>query len=258
MKKDSKYYWLIPFVFIGIFSDSEVGITSSIYLTFTAISINGGPVRYLFPANYLLWYNSSTGPLSSIFLSNFLWDGWTNFIALLVYFMAFMIVVAKSPYRMQKAWFLVIGSILSGVLDAAIIRLILPPRVVLYGQSAVVAGFAGIMSFYIVWETIREMTNFRKNNLAKINKFNIKHGYDTGTSTIHLVSYLFVSILVVVTLWVFLTPAVPEMIRQVHALALSIGIILAGIFTLLTEARPEEKMEKNVANNISNIEGAQE
>ena len=138
--KDRKYYWLIPFIFIGIFS--EVGIILSLYLSFTAISINGGPIRYLYPANYLIWFNASNGSISSIFLSNFIWDGWTNFIALLVYFMAFMVVVAKSPYRTQRAWFLIIGSIFSGVLSATSIRLILPVRAVIYGQSAVVAGFA--------------------------------------------------------------------------------------------------------------------
>ena len=57
----------------------------------------------------------------------------------------------------------------------------------------------------------------------------------------------------------FVSPALPRLTNEIHTIGLILGIVSAGIFTLLTETRLGKKEEINIeSENIFNFEGAQE
>ena len=144
---NGKNYWLIPLVFTIIFSG--IGFILWSYVGIFTLSVNGS-TYYLLPSNYLTWYNTANGPFSSIFLANFIWDGWGNFQVLIVYTMVFGIVDINNPQRSSRAGFLVLGSLLSAFVATAVGRIVLSANTIAYGQSAVAAGFAGIVIFYVM------------------------------------------------------------------------------------------------------------
>ena len=85
--KEGRNYWLIPFLFAIIYI--ETGFILQSYEGIFVFLINGQPSLAV-PNNYLAFYNTAHGPFSSIFLSNFIFDGFGNLIA-------FQILLVASP-----------------------------------------------------------------------------------------------------------------------------------------------------------------
>ena len=234
-----KYYWTIPLLFSLIFI--ETGFIFFSYLGFYPVIINGTIVGYAFPLNYLLFYNTSTGPFSSIFLNNFLWDGWSNAIAFGIYSMVFVVTSMFSFYRVRRAWFLVIGSVLSAVITGSVIRFYLPPGSVLFGQSMVLSGYAGIVLFFAIYEAVC----FKWNSFPELESIIMKRKYGTGIAAAYFGAYIFVLIFAIGSLYGFFSPGAPEITRMAHAIALLTGTVLAGIFTVFFEGEPNWKREKS-------------
>ena len=251
--KTGKYYWLIPFIFVGIFT--EIGLIVLSHLRPIAISINGNLVLYIFPKNYVLWYNTSTGPLSSIFLANFIWDGWENTLLFMIYATTFVIAIALSPHRIRIALFSVVGAIFVGTLDMVITRLFLPVGVITYGQSAILAGFAGIVMFF----TIRESIHLYRSRWKNLEDILIKYKHSEAMFLSYVVIYTFFIVVATCLLYSFISPTLSKITIEIHVNGLILGIVFAGVFTLLTEARLGKKEEINIeSESIFNFEGAQE
>ena len=212
-----RHYWVFPLLFSIIFV--ETGFVLRSFESLSIYLVNGSV--YYSPSNYLYFYNSSTGPFSSIFLSNFLFDGWPNLLGFFIYFSIFATAVMFSPNRMKRSWFIVVGSILSGISMMFIIRLLLSPGNMIYGQSGVLAGFAGIAMFYVVLGIV----NFVRSNFAETNGRGI---------------FYFFGMCVLLGMgggefYGFVAPVLPMIVIQAHVIAFSIGIVLAVIFTLFIE-----------------------
>ncbi len=211
---NGRSYWLIPFLFAIIYI--ETGFIVQSYEGIFVFLINGQPSLAV-PNNYLVFYNTAHGPFSSIFLSNFIFDGFGNLIAFMIYSMVFIIAVMYSPYRMQRAWQIVIGSVLAGILSGAIIRFFLVGQMITYGQSAVLSGFAGIALFFAIYEFIKIFT---------------EHKYKL--SAVYFAGFVFFFVFGIASLYGFFVAGLSIVTIEVHAIALIIGVVLAGIF-LLTE-----------------------
>ena len=212
-----RHYWLIPFLFIIVYI--ETGFITRSFESLSVYSVNG--IGYYSPSNYLTFYNSPTGPFSSIILSNFVFDGWSNLLGFCIYSFIFVIAIMFSPNRMRRSWFILIGSILSGILAMSIIRIFLPANEMIFGQSGVLAGFAGITIFFCVLGII----NFVRNNFSETNGIGVAY---------------FFGMCVLLGAGVgegygFIAPELPAVVVQAHLIALIIGIILVGIFTLFLE-----------------------
>ncbi len=91
----------------------------------------------------------------------------------------------------------------------------------IFGQSGVLAGFAGITIFFCVLGII----NFVRNNFSETNGIGVAY---------------FFGMCVLLGAGVgegygFIAPELPAVVVQAHLIALIIGIILVGIFTLFLE-----------------------
>ena len=216
---EGRNYWLIPFLFAIIYIETGFILHSFEQLSIHLVVAGSGSYSLFYkPSNYLMWYNSPTGPFSSIILSNFIFDGWPNLFAFIIYFAIFAMAVMFSPNRMKRSWFLIIGSVLSGVLMMSIIRLLLSPGNMIYGQSGVLAGFSGIAMFYCVLGII----NFIKNNFSETN----------GTGIMYFFAMCVLLGAGAGEFYGFIAPQLPRIVVQAHVIAFSIGIILAGLFTV--------------------------
>ena len=242
MKKDGKYYWLVPFVFISIYTG--IGVLLFSHMRFITFSINGHPSFYAFPTNYLLWYNTSTGPLSSIFLSNFIWDGWDNILFFIIYATIFTITITLSRHRMQIAVFSFVGAIIVGALDMTVIRLVLPKGIVTYGQSTILAGFAGITIFYMFYEIIYFYEDYWKKWDEIIAKH--KNGFGRKIGYVYAGIYMFFMDIALILLVSFVSPALPMLTNEIHAIGLILGITMAGAFAFLTEQLGRKKARMNI------------
>lgn len=156
------FFWLLPpAIFIVVYTG--IGVLTWQHMGILYFTINGQ--RYMaMPPHWRLIYNTSTGPFSSIFLANFIFDGWANvqlFGFYLIIFMLTNISTAESE-RSRRAWFLILGSLAAAFIGAASLR-VLPSfsNHIGYGQSAVAAGFAGIVMFYIVHDMIHRESRQR-------------------------------------------------------------------------------------------------
>ncbi len=226
-------------MFISIYTG--IGVLLFSHLRFITVSINGHPSFYALPTNYLLWYNTSTGSLSSIFLSNFIWDGWYNILFFIIYATTFMTAIALSRYRMQIALFSIVGAIIVGALDMAIIRLVLPAGVITYGQSTILAGFAGITIFYMFYEIVYFYEDYWK----KWDEIVVKHrGRKIGY--VYAGIYMFFMVIALILLVFFVSPALPMLTNEIHAIGLILGIMMAGVFAFLTERSGRKKAQMNI------------
>lgn len=212
-------YWIIPLIFAVIFT--EMGYVIWTYIPILTINIDGN-VFYAFPPHYLTYYNSVHGPFSSTFLSNFIWDGWGNLQVLFVYVAVFSLTNVSVPRRLSRAWFSVIGALAAALISGAISRYVLPSNVVGYGQSAVAAGFAGIVLFFLI------------QNIAS------REGRQRAFGvTIDGAVYVFAAIVGLGFVMVFFVE--PRNTVIVHFIALSAGIILAGAYSYMTRSTKREK-----------------
>lgn len=212
-------FWIIPFLFSIIFI--LLGFVISVYEEVFILNINGR-LFLVTPPNFLTFYNTRFGPLSSIFLSNFIFDGWSNFQALMIYVAVFVATNLFAGSRMRRAWFMVIGSVLSGILSMAIIRSILPSYMYSYGQSAVIAGFAGITMFFAIQEglTKKGLRQTLVESKSKLDLFlKIELYFISLALGIGALSGFFLE---------------SRMTVIIHTMALVLGVTLAGIFTLIT------------------------
>lgn len=218
---NGRSYWIIPLIFSVIFI--ETGFIFYAYIGIFMINING-QISYGLPPNWQLWYNTFNGSFFSIFLSNFIWDGWSNLIGFLIYSLTFIVVVVLSPHRVQRSWFLIVGAVLSAIIAGSVIRFFLPAKQIVYGQSAVLAGFAGIVVVFGVVELIR----LWRNDLFTAGYFGV---------------FIFCLIFAVSALYGFFISSVLSAISiQVHLIALLSGVILAGLSVKFLE-KPAGKGE---------------
>lgn len=241
-KQDGKYYWLIPFVFISIYVG--IGVLLSSHLKFSTFPINGHQLLYAFTTNYLFWYNTSTGPLSSIFLSNFIWDGWVNLLFFIVYSLTFAMAMVESPYRYQRAWFLIIVPIIIGTLVMLVVRPLIKSTFV-YGQSTVLSGFAGIVIVYIIYEII-----FRRNWWKKLKENLTKKG-DRFEILLGVI-YVFLLIVTISMLPFFAYPTLPKLTIEIHTIGLIFGAISASMFIFLVEGHKWNKNEIGETRGVNN------
>lgn len=230
---EGRNYWLIPFLFSIIFVESGFILFS--YEGFFPTIVNGS-ITYAFQPNYLVWYNTAHGPFSSIFMSNFLFDGWGNLFAFLVYAFVFVVAIKSLSFRVRKAWFTVIGAILSGILAGAIIRLFMPGGYITYGQSAVLAGFAGISVFYAIYAFI-----------SFLNSDSLEFG--------NFLVYLGVLSVGIAMLYGFVTSELSRISITVHVIALLTGVILAFVFTLMERSAGKGRRARIGASLITEEEG---
>lgn len=229
-------------MFISIYTG--IGVLLFSHLRFITVSINGHPSFYALPTNYLLWYNTSAGPLSSIFLANFIWDGWYNILFFVIYATIFAITITLSRHRMQIALFSFIGAVIVGALDMAVIRLVLPAGVITYGQSTILAGFAGITIFYMFYEIIYFYEDYWKKWDEVVAKH--KNGLGRKVGYVYVGIYIFFMDIALILLVSFVSPALPMLTNEVHAIGLIFGIMVAGTFAFLTERLGRKKARMNI------------
>lgn len=174
------------------------------------------------PPHWQLLYNSSAGPFSSIFLSNFVYDGWANVQFFGWYLIVFMLTNFFVPERSERAWFLIIGSLSAAFIAAASVRGLLFNNIE-SGQSAVLAGFASIVIFYIIHDLLCKESRQR-----------------AFSDPLEGAGYIAMSIIGVGLLLTFFYGQ--PLTVFVHVIALISGAVLAAVYTFMTRSlRKKEK-----------------
>ncbi|MEM3828533.1 MAG: hypothetical protein QXP36_04900 [Conexivisphaerales archaeon] len=221
-------YWSIPLLFSVLFPVS--GYILFIFEPVITLYINGHPM-ILLPPNFQYFYNTRTGPITSIFLSNFIYDGIGNAVILGMFSILFISdnFLIEERERKGRAYFLIGGSLSSGFISSAGMRFLMSYQVG-YGQSAVVSGFIGIVLFFVLYDLIHGKLFSRAREVYKEKP--IKLG-------ILFIVYC-IAIAEVISGVLVLSLGLPPLTIIIHLMAMTAGIILAGAYTFLTrEEKPE-------------------
>ncbi|MEM3192272.1 MAG: hypothetical protein QW292_09320 [Candidatus Parvarchaeota archaeon] len=217
-------YWSIPLLFTILFIESGYILFSLFPLL--RIDVNGQPM-VLLPPNFQYFYNTREGPFSSIFLSNFIYDGIGNLVVLLIYSGVFILdaMLLSEKERTQRAYFLIAGAIFSAFIPTVIIRYFMNYSQISYGQSAIAAGFSGIVMFYLYYDILhgklfkklKESTPIRMILLSGL------YGIGIADGSVGILAFI-----------LFL----PPLTIGIHMMALVTGAVLAASFTYLIREKP--------------------
>ena len=219
------FSWIIiPAVFVATYT--YIGIVAWDHLYYVLVGVDGH-VLVAMPPHWGTYYNSRDGPISSIFLSNFLFDGWSNTWIFAIYTVIFVLtnVEIAASNRLFRGILLVVGSLLAAFVSGVLVRFFLVPGQFGYGQSAVLAGFAGITVYFLV-----------ENLLVGDTRKKVLHNPVQGAG------YIFLAIIGIFLLGIFFL-ATPTAIIA-HLSAMVSGIVLAGLYSVVVHERGRVRNRK--------------
>ncbi|MEM3829265.1 MAG: hypothetical protein QXP36_08655 [Conexivisphaerales archaeon] len=216
-------YWSIPLLFTILFIESGYILYSLFPLL--EVVFNGHPM-VLLPFDFQYLYNTKTGPFISIFLSNFIFDGLGNLVVLLIYSGVFILdaMLVSEKERTQRAYFLITGAIFSAFIPTVIARYFMSYSQISYGQSAVAAGFSGIVMFYLYYDIIKGRLSKKLKESRPIRMILLSGLYGIGIAdgSVGLLSFI-----------LFL----PLLTIAIHMMAMVTGIVLASAYIFLTKGK---------------------
>ncbi len=217
------FYWIIvPAVFVAAYT--YTGIFAWDHLFYVLVRVQGH-VLIAMPPHWPTYYNTLNGPVSSIFLSNFIYDGVSNTWIFGIYLVIFILTNVEVSNRSAKGVFLVAGSLLSAFIAGGFLRFFLTPGQFGYGESAVLAGFSGIVVYFLVENLLVEGTRKRIVN-----------------EPIEGAGYVALAIIGMGFLGVFFL--VSSTVVIVHGSAMASGIVLAGMFSFAMRKRDRTRNRK--------------
>ena len=219
------FLWiLIPAGFIAMYT--YIGIVVWDHLYYVLVGVQGH-VLIAMPPHWQTYYNSRDGPISSIFLSNFIYDGVSNTWIFAIYLIIFVLtnVEIAASNRLGRGILLVVGSLLAAFVSGVLLRFFLLPGQIGFGQSAVLAGFSGIVVYFVIENLCNRGTRKR-----------ILPNSVLGSAYIALA----VTGIFLLAVFVIATP----LAIIVHLSAMGSGIVLAGLYSVILRKRGRVRNRK--------------
>ena len=226
MKMRDFSWILIPAVFVVLYT--LLGIYAWDHLYYVLVGVQGH-VLVAMPPHWGTYYNSRDGPISSIFLSNFIYDGVSNTWIFAIYTVIFVLtnVEIAASNRLGRGVFLITGALLASFIAGVLLRFFLLPGQIGFGQSAVLAAFSGITVYFAIINLLTG--NTRKRILS---------------NPIEGSAYIALAVMGIFLLSVFVI-ATPLAII-VHLSAMVSGIALAGLFSYLMYRKNKTRNRKTI------------
>lgn len=221
-------FWLIPVTTFGIFILVGHIVSTLEPITVTTILRPAGAISTInFPS---LWYDTPGGPLASIILSNFVFDGISNFYMFMAYSAVFFIVSFTTSSRVNRAWTSVLVSFLAAFISMAAVRLIALHQQYVYGQSAVLAAFAGSTIFYFLYEAAAR-DGMLRSMPHRISTWTLRPQTAMAKALVEWIGFLMAGTFGILVAWGFYS--YDPIVLFVHGSAMVIGATLTALLTVV-------------------------